>query len=123
MKSILIVEDIQVVRRVLAMNLQKMGYNVFEAENGQQGLKIALREKPDLLMTGLLMPVMDGFEMVKEIRKDITWGKNANILILSDLKPDAEVNSKLEGVKPIEYMIKKDWTLEELSVKVKSILG
>lgn len=68
-KKVLIVDDSATVRKVLQMALSDAGYEVTEAENGQQALTLAGQSDFDLLMTDLNMPIMDGFELVREFRK------------------------------------------------------
>ena len=68
-KRVLVVDDSATVRKVLQMALSDAGYEVTEAENGEQALELAGQGEFDLLMTDLNMPVMDGLELVKEFRK------------------------------------------------------
>lgn len=123
MKTILVVDDIKAIRESLALKLKQEGHEILQAENGKKGLKIAFEEKPDLIICDLLMPVMDGFEMVKSLRNDGKWGKNVKVIILTNLSPDNEVYNKMPEPKPIYYMVKSNWTLQELGAKVEEILG
>jgi two-component system, cell cycle sensor histidine kinase and response regulator CckA len=66
----LIVDDREDDRRLLRYNLQWHGYQVVEAGDGQQALELARRERPDLIIADALMPVMDGFQLLREIKKD-----------------------------------------------------
>ncbi len=68
--KILIVDDILVNRGVAREILLKVGFNCVEAENGQEGLEVIQTEKPDLILSDIRMPIMDGFEMMEEVRKD-----------------------------------------------------
>ncbi|MDZ4701792.1 MAG: response regulator [Rhodothermales bacterium] len=67
-KKILIVDDSRVIRLKLAYVLQKVGYEVFEAENGLLGLQLTAREHPDLILLDLKMAGIDGFEFQRRIR-------------------------------------------------------
>jgi CheY-like chemotaxis protein len=58
------------------------GYTTMTAYNGKDGLDTALREHPDLITLDVRMPIMDGYEVMRELRKD-AWGKDAKILILT----------------------------------------
>lgn len=70
--SILVVEDSWESRMILTNLLRELGFKVFEAHNGQEGLEIALRTVPDMIITDLKMPVIDGYEMTRRLRKTET---------------------------------------------------
>jgi DNA-binding response OmpR family regulator len=69
-KKILIVEDDENIRELLRLYLEHEGYEIVEAENGAEGLKQYKKENPDMLLLDVMMPVMDGWQVCKEIRKD-----------------------------------------------------
>ena len=69
-KKILIVEDSLSIREEILNILTLEGYLIFEAENGKMGLEIALKESLDLIISDVLMPEMDGFEMFKRLKKN-----------------------------------------------------
>ncbi len=78
-KRILIVDDDKDIRSLLSMHLKKSGYTVEQAVNGRSGLQQLEQFKPDLILLDLFMPVMDGFEMMIEVRKKF---KRANLPII-----------------------------------------
>lgn len=69
-KKILIVEDEENIRELLRLYLEREGYAVIEAENGVDGIRCWKSEKPDMLLLDVMMPVMDGWAVCKEIRAD-----------------------------------------------------
>lgn len=69
-KKILIVEDEANIRELLRLYLEREGYTVIEAENGVEGIKQWKSEKPDMLLLDVMMPVMDGWTVCKEIRAE-----------------------------------------------------
>ena len=69
-KKILIVEDELSLREALAKKLVSENFEVLEAENGQIGLEVATREKPDLILLDIIMPVMDGMTMLKKLKEN-----------------------------------------------------
>jgi len=73
--TILIVDDLPGNRRFLATLLRDQGHRVLEASNGREGLAAVLAEHPDLVITDVLMPVMDGHEFVRELRLDPHTGR------------------------------------------------
>jgi CheY-like chemotaxis protein/MinD-like ATPase involved in chromosome partitioning or flagellar assembly len=67
-KKILVVEDEQTTRRMLSFNLKQQGYDVFEAEDGTNGLRMVSEERPNLILLDIMMPGENGFEVIKRIR-------------------------------------------------------
>ena len=74
-----VVEDDEPLLSVLSERFREEGYNVINAITGEEGLKLALKNKPDLILLDIVMPKMDGIAMLKKLRKD-PWGKNANVI-------------------------------------------
>jgi len=70
MAKILIVDDLAANREVLVTLLRYDGHRVLEAANGREGLAAVQAEHPDLVITDVLMPVMDGYELVRQLRLD-----------------------------------------------------
>jgi two-component system KDP operon response regulator KdpE len=69
---ILVVEDDTAIRRAIAVQLRAEGYDVLEAEDGRDAAELVRRDRPDLILTDLAMPVMDGFALISAIRKSLT---------------------------------------------------
>ena len=103
-KKILIVEDEANIRELLRLYLEREGYTVLEAENGVEGIKLWKSEKPDMLLLDVMMPVMDGWAVCKEIRAE----SDVPIIMLTAKGETADRVSGLEMgaddyiVKPLE---------------------
>ena len=103
-KKILIVEDEANIRELLRLYLEREGYTVLEAENGVEGIKKWKSDKPDMLLLDVMMPVMDGWEVCREIRAE----SDVPIIMLTDKGETADRVSGLEMgaddyiVKPLE---------------------
>ena len=103
-KKILIVEDEANIRELLRLYLEREGYAVIEAENGVKGIKLWKSEKPDMLLLDVMMPVMDGWAVCKEIRAE----SDVPIIMLTAKGETADRVSGLEMgaddyiVKPLE---------------------
>lgn len=69
-KRILIIEDSEVNRRLMRDVLLYHGFEVIEASNGKKGIELALKQRPDLILLDMQMPVMDGFEVLRVIRNN-----------------------------------------------------
>ena len=68
MTKILLVEDNEMNREMLSRRLTKLGYEVIQAENGQQGVDMAANDDPDLVLMDMSLPVMDGWEATRQIK-------------------------------------------------------
>lgn len=120
-KKILIVEDEPPLRNALRDKLSRENFAVLEAKNGEEGLEIALRERPDLILLDIIMPVMDGITMLKKLRGD-DWGKNAKVIMLTNLSDDESLaNAIAQGSH--EYLVKSDWKIEDVVAKIRERLG
>ncbi len=90
--------------------------------NGKVGVKLALKERPQLILLDLIMPEMDGMEAFKMIRED-TWGANVPIIILTNLNATNEqFVADVVTQKNTYYLIKSDWKLHDIVKKIEDIL-
>jgi CheY-like chemotaxis protein len=69
-KKILLIEDHPEMRQLIANSLRRLGYEVLEAADGQQGLRLALGENPDLVLLDLSLPGINGLEVARKIKED-----------------------------------------------------
>jgi len=79
--KVLIVDDEDFFRRIVAMGFEREGFNVIQADNGEDGLKIAGKEMPDLILLDLVMPRLLGFEVCQALRKDKRFDNTAIIIM------------------------------------------
>ena len=80
-RRILVVEDNTDSRDILAKLLRMSGYEVISASNGESGYAAALNEVPDLIITDINMPVMDGIQLLKKVRSDEVLSKTAVLVV------------------------------------------
>lgn len=120
-KNILIVEDDQFLRELIGQKLVAKGYNVIEAEDGRKAIKEIKRQKLNLILLDLILPDIDGFEVLAHIKKDSALSE-IPVIILSNLgqKDDIEKGLKM-GAR--DYLIKAQFTPEEVVEKIKAIIG
>ena len=122
--KILIVEDEVVISKVYADELREKGFSVFAAISGQKGLEVALREKPDLILLDILMPVMDGLTMMNKLRQDGLYGKNVPIILLTNLSASEEkIMQAIVKNEPAYYLVKSDWDLSQVMDKINERLS
>ncbi len=119
-KKILIIEDDKFLRELIAQKLIKEGYDIAEAIDGEKGIKAVGEEKPDLVLLDLILPGIDGFEVLTKIKEDPKIAQ-VPVIILSNLgqKDDIERGLKMGAV---DYLIKAHFTPGEIIEKVKAVL-
>lgn len=120
MKTILIVEDDTLILTMVSTRLALEGYSVLKAQDGEEGLKLALEKMPDLILLDIIMPKMDGLTMLKLFRQHDS-GKNTPVIILTT-QDNAESISAAMGNKVYRYIIKKNMILDDLINNVHLIL-
>ena len=120
-KTILIIEDELPMLKALSDKFTLEGFEILEAKDGAEGLKVATSKKPNLIILDIFMPVMDGKTMFEKLRQD-DWGKTVPVIILTNLNPDDKTLDELMKNGPSYYFIKSKWKLEELVEKVKKEL-
>lgn len=118
--TILIVEDEAPTALAITDKLKLEGYNVLHADNGKDGLAMALEQHPDLILADLKLPQMDGMEMIRQLRTD-SWGKDAKVIILTNTSDVSKIEEAMvHGT--FFYMIKGDSSMSDIVEKVKSQL-
>lgn len=123
-QTILIVEDEVSMRNVLRDKLTREGFATLEAKNGEEGLKVSLREHPDLILLDIVMPKLDGMTMLKKLRAENEWGESVPVIILTNLTSDNEQRMRdVTEVEPTYYLVKTDWKIEDVVVKIRERLG
>jgi DNA-binding response OmpR family regulator len=120
MSKILIIEDDQFLRELISQKLTREGYEVLEAIDGEKGLDAAKTSKPDLILLDLILPGIDGFEVLTEIKKDSNLSI-IPIIILSNLGQRDEVEKGLK-MGATDYLIKAHFTPAQIIEKIKNIV-
>ena len=119
-KAILIIEDDKFLRELIVQKLIKEDYEVSEAVDGEEGIKKIKDEKPDLVLLDLILPGIDGFEVLSRMKEESDLSSTP-VIILSNLgqKEDVERGLKLGAV---DYLIKAHFTPGEIIEKIKKVL-
>jgi DNA-binding response OmpR family regulator len=121
--KVLLVEDDNFLRSICSQKLIKEGFEVVEAVDGVQALKEMEKIKPDVILLDLVMPSMDGFEVLAKIRnhqdKKIAV---TPVIILSNLGQDEEIKKAL-SLGANMFLVKANFTTGEIVKKVKKLLG
>ncbi len=121
-KKVLVVDDDENLRTVLIDKLSASGFEVTGASDGEEGLKAALDLHPDVILLDVMMPKLSGWNVLKEIRGDEVWGKNAKVVMLTVLE---DLNNVALGAEHSisGYLVKTNWSLDEVVKQVKDIVG
>ena len=120
-KIILVVEDEEPLQLVLRDVLKVEGYDVIEAKNGIEGLEMSLKEHPDLILLDILMPKMDGLEMLKNLRAD-DWGRRVPVIVLTNLSDNEDI-AKAVAEDVFEYFVKTDIRIDEVIARIREKIG
>ncbi len=119
--KILIVEDDKFLRELLIRKLKGEGFIISIAPDGGKALAMIKKEQPQLILLDLILPGIDGFEILKQIKNDNQISK-IPVIILSNLGQQEEVEKGLK-LGAVDYLIKAHFTPDEIISKIKKILG
>lgn len=119
-KKILIVEDDKSLRHALEEVISREGFIALVAKDGEEGLQLALKNHPDLILLDIIMPKMDGVKMLKKLRED-SWGKTVPVLLLTNDSNPEHMRDALKD-NAIDYLIKSDWEIKDVVKKIRSTL-
>jgi two-component system, cell cycle response regulator DivK len=120
MKKVLIADDYPDMRDLLGRQIESLGYIPILAENGQDVVEKAIREKPGLILLDMIMPIMDGWEAVRNLRANPET-KDIPILAATALFHQSDLNTCME--QGCDGYINKPFTIAELKKKVTQLIG
>ena len=120
--TILVIEDDQFLRDLIFKKLEKEGFKVEMAIDGQEGFNKIAELKPSLVLLDIILPIMDGFEVLKKIRSHSDQAiQKIPIVLLSNLGQDTDVE-KGKSLGANDYLVKAAFTTDEIVEKVKTHL-
>ena len=117
-EKILIVEDEDTTRTLVAAELQKAGYQVFQANNGDEGYQVTKAVRPDLIITDIIMPSVDGGQLIKRVREN-GFGRNSLFIVMTS-------HGQMQGyfeMMDVDDFIVKPVHPEELLTRVERVLA
>lgn len=119
-KKILIVEDEEALLKTMGEYLADEGFDVVSAMDGQAGLEMAQSENPDAILLDIILPKMDGFKVLEEIKKSENT-KEIPVVLLTNLESMEDIQKAFEKG-AAAYLIKADFKLEDVVGKIKELL-
>ena len=121
MAKILLVEDDSNLREIYGARLEAEGYDISSANDGEEALAIAVREKPDLIITDVMMPKISGFDML-DILRSTPETRDVKIIMMTALSQD-EDRQRGTDLGADHYIVKSQVTLDDVVGIVKDVLG
>lgn len=120
-KTVLLIEDESALREAVKMKLEKKGIEVLVAETGEKGLSILQEKKPDLVWLDILLPGINGLEVLKRIREDEKT-KNLPVIVVS-VSGGQEKIKQAFVLNVIDYLVKSEYKIDDIIKKVIDILA
>ena len=116
-KSVLLIEDDRFLIKIYSNRLKLKGFDIYLSSEGEEGIRMAKDNKPDLVLLDLVLPRMSGFEVLEQLKNNPAT-KKIPVIILSNLsqKNDKE-NAEMLGA--VDYLVKTDVTLDTIVERVK----
>lgn len=119
-KKVLIVEDDKDFLWILRQALDHQAFSVVYALDGEEGVEMAVKEHPDLIILDIMMPKMDGIAAAKAMR---TKGATGQIIFLTNLKDPTRVAQAMEADGETDYIVKSDVHVDAILDRIKDKLG
>lgn len=120
MKKILFIEDESALQKALGDTLSKEGYKMISALDGEIGLRLAKSEKPDLILLDLILPRMNGFEVLRALKED-EGTKDIPVIVSTNLE-EIENVEKVLSLGATTYLLKANYSLEDILEKIRLAL-
>ncbi len=120
-KKILIVEDDDLTLRMLSDVFRNRNFSVLEAINGKEALDTALRECPDIILLDIVIPEINGIQVLKRLRKSGCC-KDIPIIVMTNLEGTQPIDEALEAGR-CDFMIKTDWSISDIVKRVNGHLS
>jgi len=121
MKKILFIEDEPSLQKTLGAKLKDRGYEVASAFDGEEGVKMASENEPDIILLDIILPKKNGFEVLREL-KSRERTKKIPVIILTNLENIEEVEKALE-LGSTTYLVKANYNLDEIVEKIEKVIN
>lgn len=120
-RRILLAEDDRFLRKAAETALKRQGFTVLAAVDGEEALRMARAEAPDLILLDLIMPKLQGFEVLRALKADAATAATP-VIILSNLGQESDVKQAMDAG-AAGYFVKANLSLQDLVKRVGEVLG
>lgn len=120
-KKILIIEDDSFLQGLASRKLKADGFEVLNAGNHTEAFAVLEKENPNIILLDLLLPEVDGYEILKKVRENPKT-KDIPVIVFSNLSEEKDIK-KAQDLGIIDFMVKSNFTLDELAQKIKETVG
>lgn len=120
LKKILIIEDDKFLRTLASGKLKREGFEVFEAVDGKEGMALMRTNTPDIVLLDIILPGIDGFEILRRLKTDEKL-KRMPVILLSNLGQESDIRHGL-SLGAEDYIVKAHHTLDEIIARIKKVL-
>jgi len=117
---VLAADDDEDILELVAFRLERSGYTVLRARDGEEALRLALEAKPDLAVLDVMMPKLDGYELTRRLRAEDATSRMP-IILLTARAQDADVQAGFDA--GADDYLRKPFSPQELRARVQAILG
>lgn len=119
-KTILFIEDESALQKTFGEVLNQEGYQMISALDGEIGLRLAKDKKPDLILLDLILPKVNGFDVLKKLKED-KGTKDIPVIVLTNLEEMGDVDKAIKSG-ATTYLVKASYSLKEVVEKIKKAL-
>lgn len=119
-KKVFVVEDDKLISRAFKLGLEKAGFLVSLALDGEDGVEKIKKEIPDIVILDLVMPIKNGFEVLKELKANKET-KNIPVIVLSNLESCFDIQ-KAKDMGAEKYLLKTDFTIDDVIILINDYL-
>lgn len=120
-RRVLLAEDDKFLRKAASTALRRRGYEVLNAQDGQEALAVAREQTPDVILLDLIMPKVQGFEVLRSLKADPAT-RNIPVIVLTNLSQEADRQAALAGG-ALDYLVKANLSLDALAAAVDRALA
>lgn len=120
-QKILLIEDDNAIREMYKLKFELAGLDVKIAEDGLEGLKIARKFKPDLLLIDLKIPNIGGEDVLEKLQKQTVWGRHMKVMVMTNINKNV-APKKIHELRVDKYLVKAHFTPGQILKEVKAML-
>ncbi len=119
MARVLVIDDEPDVRWLIRMSLERAGHEVIDAEDGLRGIALAMKQRPEIIVLDLMMPVMDGYGVLEELAKDPRTASVPVVVLLARAIPEEAERAAAAGAR---RFLEKPFDPDELAIELGELL-